>query len=298
MTTTSTATTSTATSSTATSAPATAGARLSSSIKPFAVVTGASTGIGLELAKQLAERGYDLLICADESLAAAASDLHTLGAVVQPFEVDLAEQSGVEELSNALSALNKPVDVLCLNAGVGESGPFVTTELDDDLRLINTNIVSAVRLAKRIVPAMADRGQGRILFTSSVASIAPAPNQALYGGSKSFLQSFAEALRQELKDSGVTVTSLMPGPTETNFFARAALEHTALGSMKKDDPAQVARQGIEAMLAGSEKVVAGSIFTKVQGQMAKAMPDRVKAAAQGLLSAPGTARMLPGFLKK
>jgi short-subunit dehydrogenase len=187
---------------------------------------------------------------------------------------------------------------LCLNAGVGESGPFVTTKLEDDLRLINLNVVGTVRLAKHLVPAMVEQGDGRILFTSSIASIAPAPNQALYGGSKSFVQSFAEALRQELADSGVTVTSLMPGPTDTNFFTRAALEHTALGSMKKDDPAQVAQQGVEAMLAGREKVVAGSVLTKVQGQLAKAMPDSVKAAAQGLLSAPGTARKLPGFLKK
>jgi short-subunit dehydrogenase len=270
----------------------------STTSKPFAVITGASSGIGLELAKQFAEHGYDLLIAADESLATAASELDTLGAGVQSVRVDLATSDGVQELGDAVRDAARPVDALCLNAGVGESGPFLRTKLEDDLRLISTNIVSAVSLAKRLVPAMVSRGAGRILVTSSIASIAPAPNQALYGASKSFLQSFAEALRQELKDTGVTVTSLMPGPTETNFFSRAALEHTALGAMKKDDAATVARQGFEALMAGREKVVAGSVFTKVQGQVAKAMPDSAKAAMQGLLSAPGTARKLPGFLKK
>jgi short-subunit dehydrogenase len=281
-----------------TTTTATAEAALQHSAKPLAVITGASTGIGLELGKQLAQNGYDLLLCANESLAAAASELTTLGAGVQSVQADLAEADGVQKLTDAVTATGKPVAALCLNAGVGESGPFVTTKLEDDLRLIDTNVVGTVRLAKHLVPAMVEQGQGRILFTSSVASIAPAPNQALYGASKSFVQSFAEALRQELLETGVTVTSLMPGPTDTNFFTRAALEHTALGAMKKDDPAQVAHQGIEAMLAGKEKVVAGSLLTRVQGQVAKALPDSVKAAAQGLLSAPGTARKLPGFLKK
>ena len=289
--------TTTAAANTASASAATAGTPTPTS-KPFAVVTGASSGIGLELAKQFAGHGYDLLIAADDSLATAASELDTLGAAVQSVRVDLATQDGVEELAGAILSTGRTIDALCLNAGVGESGPFLRTKLEDDLRLISTNIVSAVSLAKRVVPAMVARGVGRILVTSSIASIAPAPNQALYGASKSFLQSFAEALRQELKDTGVTVTSLMPGPTETNFFSRAALEHTALGSMKKDDPETVARQGYEALIAGREKVVAGSVVTKVQGQLAKAVPDSAKAAMQGLLSAPGTARKLPGFLKK
>ena len=270
----------------------------STASKPFAVITGASSGIGLELAKLFAGNGYDLLVAADETLAEAASTLHELGAQVTPVQVDLAESDGVEQLAGSIASSGRPVDALCLNAGVGESGPFIETLLEDDLRLISTNITSAVHLAKRVVPGMVERGQGRILVTSSIASIAPAPNQALYGGSKSFLQSFAEALRQELKGTGVTVTSLMPGPTETNFFSRAALEHTALGSMKKDDAATVAQQGYEALMTGREKVVAGSVFTKVQGQVAKAVPDSVKAAMQGLASAPGTARKLPTFLKK
>src|SRR4051794_3078288 len=288
-----------ATNTAATATAATTGSsQLSTSDKPLAVVTGASTGIGLELAKQLAENGYDLVICANESMATATSEVQAAGAAVQPLEVDLADADGVDEVANAIRETGKPVDALCLNAGVGESGPFVRTKLEDDLRLINTNVVSVVRLAKHLVPAMAERGQGRILFTSSVASIAPAPNQALYGGSKSFLQSFAEALRQELKDCGVSVTSLMPGPTDTNFFSRAALEHTALGSMKKDDATTVARQGFEALMGGKQKVIAGSVLTKVQGEVAKAVPDSVKAAMQGFLSAPGTAKKLPSFLKK
>jgi uncharacterized protein len=270
----------------------------SPSSKPFAVVTGASTGIGLELAKQFADHGFDLLVTANETLTDAVSSARALGADVQSVRVDLATGDGVEELASAIAETGRSVDALCLNAGVGESGPFLRTKLEDDLRLISLNIVSAVHLAKRVLPGMVERGQGRILVTSSIASIAPAPNQALYGGSKSFLQSFAEALRQELKDTGVTVTSLMPGPTDTNFFSRAALEHTALGSMKKDDATTVARQGFEALMGGKQKVIAGSVLTKVQGEVAKAVPDSVKAAMQGFLSAPGTAKKLPSFLKK
>jgi short-subunit dehydrogenase len=270
----------------------------SSSSKPFAVVTGASTGIGLELAKQFADHGFDLLVTANEGLTDAVSSTKALGADVQSVRADLATSDGVEELASAIAATGRPVDALCLNAGVGESGPFLRTELEDDLRLISLNIVSAVHLAKRVLPGMVERGHGRILVTSSIASIAPAPNQALYGGSKSFLQSFAEALRQELKNTGVTVTSLMPGPTDTNFFSRAALEHTALGSMKKDDATTVARQGFDALMSGKQKVIAGSVLTKVQAEAAKAVPDSVKAAMQGFLSAPGTAKKLPSFLKK
>jgi short-subunit dehydrogenase len=266
--------------------------------RQLAVVTGASTGIGLELAKQLASNGFDLVLAADESLADAESTLAPYGADVRSVVVDLSTAEGTDELASTITGVGRPVDALLLNAGIGESGPFVTTDLEHDLRLINLNVISVVRLAKRLVPGMVERGSGRILVTSSVASIAPAPNQALYGASKSFLQSFAEALRQELVGTGVTVTSLMPGPTDTSFFSRAGLEHTALGSMKKDDASTVAQQGLEAMLSGREKVVAGSALTRMQGQLAKAMPDRVKAAMQGLLSAPGTAAKLPGFLKK
>src|ERR1700710_1541713 len=228
--------------------------------RQLALVTGASTGIGLELAKQLASHGFDLVLASDESLADAEAAVRPLGADVRSLVVDLTTADGVEKLATTATEGGRPVDALVLNAGIGESGPFVTTDLDHDLKLISLNITSVVHLAKRIVPRMVGRGSGRILFTSSVASIAPAPTQAVYGCSKSFVQSFAEALRQERKDSGVTVTSLMPGPTETSFFTRAGLEHTALGAMKKDDPETVAQQGFEAMMSGREKVVAGSAF--------------------------------------
>src|SRR3954452_15024562 len=162
----------TTTSSSPSTATGTAGAASSDSGKPFAVITGASSGIGLELAKQCAQHGFDVLIAADDSLAEAASTLHELGAEVQSVQTDLANADGVEELASAVTSSGRPVDVLCLNAGVGESGPFIRTKLEDDLRLISLNIVSAVHLAKRLVPAMVERGEGRILFTSSIASIA------------------------------------------------------------------------------------------------------------------------------
>jgi short-subunit dehydrogenase len=133
---------------------------------------------------------------------------------------------------------------------------------------------------------MTARGEGRVLITSSIASTMPGPFQAVYNASKSFLQSFAEALRSELADTGVTVTSLMPGPTETEFFRRADLLDTVIGRSKKDDPAQVAAQGFEAMMKGEQKVVAGSLMTKVQGAVNSVLPDTVKAAAHRVMARP------------
>jgi uncharacterized protein len=242
--------------------------------RPFAAVTGASSGIGLELASELAKRGYDLIIVsAGGGIADAARDFEQLGAVVQSVQADLARPEGVTKFYDAIKATGRPLDILVLNAGVGVGGDFaLETDLNAELNLINLNVTSTVHLAKLVVKDMVARGQGRLLFTASVTSVAPGPFEAVYAASKAFVFSFAEALRNELKDRGVTVTALMPGATETNFFHRAGMDDTKIGQAEKDDPAEVAKEGIDALLDGKDRVVAGSFKNKVMATAGRMMP--------------------------
>src|SRR3954471_15035540 len=218
---------------------------------PFAVITGASRGSGYELARQFAEHGFDLLVTSEtERIDEAAQRLRSLGAQVESVRADLATYEGVESLYERIRAAGRPIDAIAINAGVGVGGPFVENDLDAELNLINLNVVSVVHLAKHVVQDMVARNEGRILFTSSIAAEGPAPYEAIYGASKAFVQSFAEALRDELRDTNITVTALQPGATETNFFHRAQMDHTKVANMKHSDPADVARQGFEALMAG------------------------------------------------
>ncbi|HEX3734429.1 MAG TPA: SDR family NAD(P)-dependent oxidoreductase [Solirubrobacterales bacterium] len=258
----------------------------------FAVVTGASSGIGFELAKVFAEEGFDLMIAAeDEELDSAYGELNQMTASVEAVRVDLARPEGVEKLYERILATARPVDAIALNAGIGAGGAFATeTQLSDELKLIDLNVRSTVHLCKLVLGDMVERDGGRILFTSSIASTMPGAFQAVYNASKSFVQSFALALRNELKDSGVSVTSLMPGATETEFFERAGMEDTKVGSEEKDDPAEVARQGYEALMAGQEKVVGGSFKNKLQTVAGKFVPDSKKAEMHREMAEPGSAR--------
>jgi short-subunit dehydrogenase len=259
---------------------------------PLAVVTGASSGIGLELAKQLAEHGFDEIVAADDTgLDAAAEGLRGAGVEVRTARADLATEAGVEQLVTEVTTTGRPVDALVINAGVGVAGPFAgdDSSVEDQLRVVDLNVRSSVHLAKRLVPGMVRRGSGRVLFTSSIAAVMPGPFQAVYNASKAFLLSFAEALREELKDSGVTVTALLPGPTDTEFFERAGLQDTKLGAGAKDDPAVVAREGYEAMMAGKHRVVAGSVKNKAQVAAANVVPDPALAAQHRRMSEPGSA---------
>ena len=257
----------------------------------LAVVTGASSGIGLELARQFAEHGFDVVVAAeDEGIDAAANRLRsTTSREVNAVRVDLATNEGVGELARRVDALDRPVDAAAINAGVGVAGRFVETDLRAHLRLVHLNVTGAVHLAGLLLPPMVDRGEGRLLFTSSIAATMPGPYESTYSASKAFLYSFAQALRSELKGTGVTVTALMPGPTDTNFFARAGMEDTKLGRSKKDDPAEVARDGFEALMAGKDHVVAGSAKNKAQVAAAKVLPDTLTAAVHGAMSRPGSA---------
>lgn len=259
--------------------------------KLLAVVTGASDGIGYELAKVFAEKGWDLLVCAEDGgIVEAAQAFRQLGVQVEHLQADLSTYEGVEELSSRIQALGRPVDGLCLNAGFGLGGDFARqTDLGKELEMIDLNCKSAVHLAKRVLPQMIARGEGRVLITSSVVSTIPGTFSAVYGATKAFVHSFAEAIREELKDTGVTVTSLRPGATETNFFHRAGMDDTKVGQAKKDDPRKVAEQGVEAMLKGADQIVAGSFKNKVEAIGGEVIPDDVKSKLHRKQAEPGSA---------
>jgi short-subunit dehydrogenase len=259
----------------------------------LAVVTGASSGIGLELARQFAQHDFDLLIAAeDDGIERAAEDLRSIGAAVETAQVDLSTLEGVEELYERIGEMGRPVDAIALNAGVGVNGPFLESDIDDHLRLIGLNVTGVVQLSQSVLRDMANRGAGRVLFTSSIAADMPGSYSATYNASKAFELSFAQALREELKDSGVSITVLQPGPTDTNFFERsgAAAQDTKVAAGKKDDPADVAKDGFEALMAGKDHVVGGSFKNQLQDTMAQILPETTKAAMHTKESKPGSAR--------
>ena len=259
--------------------------------RSLAVVTGASTGIGFELAVQCAAHGFDVLICAeDERIDAAAERLRSLGATVEAVRADLATYEGNEALLRAIRAAGRPVEALLLNAGVVVNGAFVETSLEDELRMIGLHCAAVVHAAKRIVPDMVARGRGRVLITASVVSTSPTPYIAIYGATKAFDLAFAEALREELKDTGVTVTALQPGATDTEIFERAGMQDTRVGQIRKDDPAEVAEQGFEAMMKGKDSVIAASVKSKLVGLANEILPETVKARIQAAMNKPGAGK--------
>ena len=255
--------------------------------RQLAVVTGASSGIGLELARECAANGFDLLICAEDSgIEEAASQLASSGAQVEALQLDLSTRDGCEQLASSVQRLGRDIDALLLNAGVGVGGAFLETDLDEELEMIALNCNHTIHVAKRLVPAMTARGKGRVLITASIASTAPSPYHAVYGATKAFVMSFAEALRFELKDTGVTVTALQPGPTDTNFFERAHMQNTPVGRAEKDDPAGVARRGFEAMMAGKDSVLGGDFKSRLQGLANEMLPETTKAKASAKQAKP------------
>jgi len=253
----------------------------------FAIVTGASTGIGYELAKCCAEDGFDLLIAANEpEINQAAEDCKKLGVRVEAVEVDLATIEGVETLYAA--AKGRAIDALLANAGVGLGGAFLDQDFDEVRHVIDTNITGTIYLAQRVGKDMHSRGEGRILFTGSIAGFTPGSFNATYNGTKAFVDSFSFALRNELKDSGVTVTCLMPGATETEFFERADMLDTKIGESKKDDPVDVAKAGYEAMMSGEGDVVTG-FKNKVMSAAALFTPSDTLAEQHRKKAEPGSA---------
>ncbi|BBX70268.1 SDR family NAD(P)-dependent oxidoreductase [Mycolicibacterium psychrotolerans] len=253
----------------------------------LALVTGASSGIGLELARNFARNGYDLVVAADDdAIHGVPAELASHGGAVQPVQVDLRTPEGVEHLFASTVEGGRTLTAAALNAGVGRGEMFLKSELSDDLSIIDLNVRSTVHLAKLVLRDMANRDSGKVLFTSSVASMMPGSYQPVYNASKSFVQSFVKALQDELRDTSITVTALLPGPTDTNFFARAKMLDSPIGKMGKDDPAEVARQGFEALMRGDRQVVAASLSSKLMGTVSRVLPDPVKAAGSRLISAP------------
>src|SRR5579883_2877530 len=243
--------------------------------RQLAIVTGASTGIGFELAKLCAQNGFNLLIAADEpKIHQAATELQQLGVEVQAVEADLSTMEGVDRLYSAVAG--RPVDALLANAGRGLGHAFLDQDFNDVRHVIDTNITGTIYLVQKIGREMRSRGTGRILFTGSIAGFIPGSFQAVYNGTKAFVNSFSAALRNELKDTEVTVTCLMPGATETEFFKRADMMDTKVGTEDKADAAKVANDGFEAMMKGQADVVSGWM-NKLQTAMADVTPPGVLA---------------------
>lgn len=256
--------------------------------RPFAVVTGGSSGIGLELARQFATNGYDVLIAAEDAaeLQQARAGLTGGGATITTHAGDLSTEDGVNGLHAAIGG--REVDALAVNAGVGLGGKFEETDLQRELKMIDLNVRGAVQLTKLVGGDMVRRGRGKILFTSSIAGSMPDPFEAVYGSTKVFLRWFGQALREEWGEKGITVTVLQPSTTETNFFRRADMMDTKAGTMKKDDPAVVAKAGFDALMAGKDHVIP-TAKNKVMGFIADNLPDPVAAKMHCGLSEPGSA---------
>jgi len=254
--------------------------------RSFAIVTGASSGIGLELATICVQEGFDLLIAADRpEIHTAADRFRRLGANVTVVEADLATTEGVDRLWEA--AAGRPVDALLANAGHGLGHAFLDQDFEDVRHVLDTNVTGTIYLVQLVGRAMRSRGQGRILLTGSIAGFIPGTYQAVYNGTKAFIDSFSFALRAELKDTGVTVTCLMPGATETDFFERADMLDTKVGQSKKDDPADVARIGFDAMMRGDGDVVSGW-KNKLQSAIANVTPASLLAEQHRKMAEPGS----------
>lgn len=256
----------------------------------LAFVTGASSGIGYNLAKVLGERGYDLVITAEsDRLDKAEADFRALGIEVFAIRADARKREEVDRVWDAVKATGRPVDVACINAGIGEGGLFATeTSLDQELDIVQLNCASTVHFAKHITAQMVARKQGRILFTASIVSEMVGPRESVYAASKAFVLHLAKSLRFELKDDGVTVTALQPGPVDTDFFHRAHMDDTKAGTegKKQSEPYDVAKQGIDALFDGDENVYAAATMVKIEGAIMGLVPDSVQAAMHERLAKP------------
>jgi short-subunit dehydrogenase len=256
--------------------------------RPLAVVTGASSGIGYELAKLCAEHGYDLAIAADQpSIAEARQALEALGATVQAVQTDLSTEDGVDEVLQIIGST--PVEILCANAGHGLGHAFLDQDWKASRHVVDTNFTGTIYLVHKIGKGMRSRDRGRILFTGSIAGLMPGAFQAVYNGTKAFVDSFSFALRNELKDTHVTVSCLMPGPVDTEFFERAGMLDTKVGQGEKSDPAKVAKTGFDAMMKGEGDVVAG-LKNKLQAAVAAVMPQSQLAEMHRGMAEPGSGK--------
>lgn len=224
-----------------------------------ALITGGTMGIGYELARLFAQDGYNLVIVArDETeLSSVKAELESNGVEVITIVKDLFNPEAPFELYDEIKSKNITVGTLVNNAGQGEYGLFEDTDIRRELSIIQLNIASVVALTKLFLQDMLNRGEGKILNLSSIASKAPGPWQSVYHGTKAFVQSFTEALRSEVKDKGIAVTALLPGATDTDFFNKANMQDSKAVQDKEklSDPAKVAKDGYDALMSGDDKVI-------------------------------------------
>lgn len=257
--------------------------------RPFAIVTGASTGIGFELAALAAENGYDLLVVADEPLIdAAAEDFKRFGTDVRSIQADLSTTSGVDQLLDA--ADGRQIDLVCANAGLAQGHAFLEQRVEDWRRVIDTNIVGTTYLLHRVLNDMVARNDGKVLVTGSIAGYMPGAFMAVYNGTKAYLNSLVAALQNEIRDAeGVTLTNLMPGATDTEIFARADMLDTSVGTdPNKEDPAVTAKNGWDALMAGKAGIVSG-FKNKVLTTLANVTPNAMLAEQHRGMAEPGSA---------
>jgi uncharacterized protein len=259
---------------------------MNTTTRPLAVVTGASSGIGYHLAKICHENNFDLVIAADGDIEGAAQRLRSGVPSIETLQVDLSTEEGVDELLDLING--RPVSALLANAGHGLGNGFLEQDWDDARNVIDTNITGTLYLVQQVARSMVADREGRILITGSIAGFTPGAFQAVYNGTKAFIDSFSWALRNELKDTGVSVSCLMPGATDTNFFARAGMLDTKLAQEKKADPADVARIGFDAMMAGEGDVIAGW-KNKIEAGLANVTPSAILAEQHRRVAEPGSA---------
>lgn len=246
----------------------------------YVLITGGSNGIGLELAKVFAANGHSLILVArsEEELQAAREQLQSANVEVVTIVKDLFEPEAAFQLYDEVKRQNLEVSILVNNAGQGEYGLFAETDLQRELDIVQLNISSMLTLTKLFLKDMLAKEGGKILNLSSIASKTPGPWQAVYHGTKAFVQSFSEGIRSELKDSGVTVTALLPGATDTDFFNKAGMEDSKIVQDKDKlaDPAKVARDGYDALMSGDDKVISGA-KNKMMVGMSNMMSDSAAA---------------------
>lgn len=254
----------------------------------FAIITGASSGIGAELAKLAAQDGYDLLVVADTPFVDASAGLQGSGVSVETLETDLATIEGVDRLLEATGG--RQIDLLCANAGHGLGRAFLDQDVAEWRHVIDTNITGTVYLLQKVLKPMVARDAGKVLVTGSIAGFIPGSFQAVYNGTKAFVDNFTDAIRNEIKEAkGVTLTTLMPGPVETEFFERSDMMDTSVGvNPNKSDPADVARDGWDALMSGKASIVSGW-KNKIQQAVANVTPAAVLAEQHRKMAEPGTA---------
>jgi len=255
-------------------------------VRRLAVVTGASSGIGLELARLCADDGHDLVICSDEAeIEAVAAGLRHADIAVQAVHADLSDEAGVMRLWAVIN--DRPVDYLMANAGTGVGGAFLDQAWEEHRRVIGVNVIGTTMLVHRVAGSMRARGQGRILVTGSIVGRIPGTFNAVYNASKAYLELFAYAIRNEMQAAEVTVTILMPGPTDTAFFDRAGMQDSPMAQdLMTADPAKVARDGYDAMMQGKGGITSG-FLNKLQAMFADVIPDKVLASMHRHIGSAG-----------